>query len=70
MVLGILSLVLFCTHIIAIIMGITGGIMGIVSLVQKRDGKGLAIAGIITSAIGIMLGVLMFIGIIVDYGAY
>ncbi len=43
--------------------------MGIVSIAQHREGKGLAVAGIITSVIGLLislvLGLLIIIGLAV-----
>ena len=50
-------------------MGVIGIIMGIVSIAQHREGKGLAVAGIITSVIGLLislvLGLLIIIGLAV-----
>lgn len=59
MVLGIISLVCCCSGYIALVLGIVGLILSIVSLVQKRPGKGMAIAGIICSAIAIVLIVVL-----------
>lgn len=63
MVLGIISLVCCCTGYIALVIGIVGFVLSLISLIQKKPGKGMAIAGIICSAIAIvMLVVLMAIG--------
>ena len=45
----------------SIIVGIIGLILGIISIAQKRDGFKLAIAGIISSVIGLLIGTLFFI---------
>lgn len=58
LVLGIISLMLFWVFVSSIITGIIGIIVGIVSIVKKRDGLNLAIAGIITSSIGLLLGII------------
>ncbi len=71
LVLGILailmSIFLFWAFYIAFVMGAIGLIMGIVSIAQHREGKGMAVAGIITSAIGLLislvLGFLIILGL-------
>ena len=73
LVLGILSILfsilLFWIFYFAFIRGVIGIIMGIVSIAQHREGKGLAVAGIITSVIGLLislvLGLLIIIGLAV-----
>lgn len=55
LVLSILSLVLCCCMGFNFILAVPAVIFGIVSLVKKRRGKGMAIAGIIISAISILL---------------
>lgn len=57
LVLGILSLVLCCIY--GGFLGILGLIFGIVSLAKKESKMGMAIAGIITSAFGLVYGILM-----------
>lgn len=55
MTLGILSVCLCCClHFITLAVAITGLVLGIIS--QKKSGNGFAIAGIITSAFGIVFG--------------
>jgi len=46
---------------IGIILALIALPQGIVSLVQKRPGKGLAIAGIITGIFGILLSILFIL---------
>mgnify|MGYP004481254849 FL=1 len=63
MVLGILSLVCCCTGYIALVAGIVGFVLSLIALIQKRPGKGMAIAGIICSSISIvMLVILLIVG--------
>lgn len=67
MVLGIISLVCCCSGYIALVIGIVGFILSLIVLLQKKPGKGMAIAGIICSAIAvIMIVVLTAIGNSVD----
>ena len=40
--------------------GIVGLILGIISIAKDKPGKGMAVAGIVTSAIGIVLFFLVF----------
>ena len=54
MVLGILSIVCCCFSPFNVIFAIIGLILSIVSLIQKKPGKGMAIAGIICSAVAIV----------------
>jgi lysylphosphatidylglycerol synthetase-like protein (DUF2156 family) len=54
LVLGILAIVFSFLPYIGIILALIALPQGIVSLVQKRPGKGLAIAGIITAVFGII----------------
>lgn len=58
LVLGIISLMLFWIFIYSIIIGSIGIIVGIVSIAKKRDSLNLAIAGIITSSIGLFLNII------------
>lgn len=60
MVLGILALVFSCLGL-GWILGIIGLILGIVSVFNKNPGRGMAIAGITTSAISILLIVLLLV---------
>lgn len=64
MVVGILSMTLCCT--VGSVLGLVGLILGIVSLSKKEDGKGMAIAGIITSAIGILVGIVFIFLLVLD----
>lgn len=59
MVLGIVSIVLCCLYGISIICGILAIIFGIIGL--KSVGRGMAISGIITGAIGIFISITIFV---------
>ena len=58
LVLGILSIVLCCMYG-GFLFGIPGAILGIVSLVKHENKMGMAIAGIITSYVGIIYGIVL-----------
>lgn len=61
MVLGILSILLFCTCI-DVLTGVLAIIFGIVHLTTKKKRRGMAITGIVTGIIAILLTVFMVIG--------
>lgn len=71
LVLGIMSLMLCWLFVCPIILGLIGIVIGIISLIKKRDGAKLAIAGTILSVIGLLLGILFLlfyiIGIFINY---
>lgn len=52
---GILSILCCCFVWLALVLGIAGIVLGVISLTQKYDGKGMAIAGIITGGVGLLL---------------
>lgn len=56
--LGILSLIFFWIPHVTFFMSLAGLILGIVSLAKHHDGHKMAIAGVITSAIGIPLSII------------
>ncbi|MEF2794890.1 MAG: DUF4190 domain-containing protein [Hydrogeniiclostridium sp.] len=61
LVCGILSVVLCCVIWVSWIEAIVAIVLGIISLSSDREGKGMAIAGIVTGAFGLLL----FIGFLV-----
>lgn len=61
MVCGILSLICCCFGFFSLILAIAAIVLGIVSLNSKYDGKGMAIAGIVTGGIGAFIFVLTMI---------
>jgi len=59
MILGILSLVCCCWFgFFGIIVSVAGIAVGIIALATKKGGKGMAVAGIICSAIGLILAII------------
>ena len=60
LVLGVISLILFCSCI-NIVLAVVSIIFGIIQLVQKDAPKGMAIAGIITSCLSIVLFIIAFV---------
>jgi RsiW-degrading membrane proteinase PrsW (M82 family) len=71
MVLGILSVVLFCAWYLTLPLGIAAVVLGIVGLNQinkkqfSGSSKGMAIAGLITGGVGLLLGILFIVLIVV-----
>ena len=63
MVLGIISLVLWCISIISIPCAIIALVFGILSI--KKKGKGMAIAGIATSSAAIVIWTMLFLGVFI-----
>lgn len=61
MVLGIISLVLFCIPYICFPGGIISIILGGVNLAKKNPGKGMAIAGLVCSIVSIGLYIIFTI---------
>ncbi len=74
MILGILSILCCCLlYGFSAILAIAGLILGIISLKKKCAGKGMAIAGIICSAVGIVLAIvwiIMLIASVAEMNAY
>lgn len=62
MIVGILSMTLCCVG--GFLIGIVGIILGIVSMSRKESGRGMAIAGIVTSVIGILIGVFILVEVL------
>lgn len=62
LVLGILSLVLCCVG--GGLFGIIGVVLGIISICRKESGRGMAIGGLVTSGIGLLLGIFMLVEIL------
>lgn len=68
MVLGICSLVFFCLPLISIFPAVIGLILGIIAI-KKNIGKGMSIAGIVTSSIGLLWAVLIIVLALMGYGS-
>ena len=60
-ILGIVSLCISCIPIVAIICSILGLVFGCISLRGNKSGRGMAIAGIITSIVSIILMIIFLI---------
>lgn len=58
LIFGIVGLVLFWVPLLGIGSAITGVVLGIVALVKKSDGKGMAIAGLICGGLAIVPGII------------
>lgn len=63
LILGILSVLLCCLGLGGLL-GLIGFILGLIVLIGKKGGTGLAITGVITSIVGILLSLLVIIGIL------
>ena len=61
LVLGIMSIILFWAFSYPIILGLAGMVIGLISIAKKRDGLNIAIAGIITSIIGLLIGIIFVV---------
>ena len=60
LVLGISSLVLFCTGIFGIVLGILAIVFGILQIRKKQE-KGMAIGGIVTGSVAIVISAILLI---------
>lgn len=58
MVCGILSILCCCLTYFSVVLSIAAIVLGIITLVNKYDGKGMAIAGIATGCVGVLLVVI------------
>ena len=65
LVCGIMSVILCCVFYIALPISIVGVILGILSLKKKKDGRNMAIIGIVLSSIGLLIAIIAIIGLIV-----
>ena len=61
MVCGILSLICCCFSLFSLVLGVAAVVLGIVCLSGKYEGKGMAIAGIVTGGIGIFIWVIFIL---------
>ena len=58
MVCGIISILCCCLWLFSAILSVAAVVLGIITLSKKYDGKGMAIAGIVTGGIGFVLVVI------------
>jgi len=61
MVLGIISLVCCCLGWIAAVLAVVSLVLSIISLVQHKPGKGMAICGIVCAAISLVLVIILYV---------
>ena len=64
MILGILSIVCCSFWYISGLFALVGLVLGVISMVKKCSGKGMAIAGIICSVLGMLISIVMIIIVI------
>lgn len=68
LVCGILGLVLFLIPVLGLLLAVIGIALGIVGVRRARDpatpGRGLSIAGIVTGALGALLGLWLLVGLV------
>lgn len=69
LVLGIVSICLSCVFYIGIPCAIVGLILGIICIAKKKSGRGQAIAGIICSSIGLLIGIGIVVATFAIYGS-
>lgn len=61
MVCGIISIICCCFTWFSLVLGIAAVVLGIIALSNKYDGKGMAIAGIVTGGIGIFIWLIVLL---------
>lgn len=69
LVCGIFAIICCCATTFSILLSVAAIALGIVAIVKKYDGKGMAIAGIATGGIAIVLTILAFVSLFAT-GAY
>ena len=69
MVLGIVSVVISLFWILSIPIAITAIVLGSVALVKKYTGKGMSIAGIVTGAVTLLIGIALIVITVLSYVA-
>lgn len=66
---GILAIICCCATTFSLLLSIAAIVLGIITIVKKYDGKGMAIAGIATGGVAIVLTILAFVSLFAS-GAY
>ncbi len=61
LVCGILSMLCCCLTLFSVVLGVAAIVLGIIAICFKYDGKGMAIAGIITGGLGLVIGVIALV---------
>ncbi|MGN0621504.1 MAG: DUF4190 domain-containing protein [Porcipelethomonas sp.] len=73
MILGILSILFCCSPYLCLVLAVISAVMGIIALVKKQAYSGMSITGIITSAISIIMSVILLVtlwGIVSEFGQF
>ncbi len=63
LVCGILSILCCCLSCVGLVFAIASVVLGIITLVNKYDGKGMAIAGLATAGVGLVLTIATWVGV-------
>ena len=61
MICGIISILCCCLTWVSLVLGVAAVVLGIIALKYKYDGKGMAIAGIVTGGIGIFIWLIVIL---------
>ena len=61
MVCGIIAVLSCAFALVAIPCGIVALVLGIIALVKKKDGKGMAIAGVATGGVGLLASIVLLV---------
>lgn len=61
MVCGIISIPCCCLWLFSAVLAVAAIVLGIIAISQKYDGKGMAIAGIVTGGVGLLLVIFWFL---------
>lgn len=68
LVCGIFSIICCCASYFALALAIAAIVLGIISIVKKYDGQGMAIAGIATGGVGIVISIVALVIAFASYG--
>lgn len=63
LVCGILAIICCCATTFSLLLSVASIVLGVITIVKKYDGKGMAIAGIATGGVAIVLTVLAFVSL-------
>lgn len=68
LVCGIFSIICCCATYFALVLAIAAIVLGIIAIVKKYDGQGMAIAGIATGGVGVVIAIFTIIIALTSYG--
>lgn len=69
LVCGIFSIICCCATYFALVLAIAAITLGIISIVKKYDGQGMAIAGIATGGVGVVIFIILLFVSFASYGS-